>query len=31
VLTGMLGFTSKEAGDALGVTDVTIRSLTPRA
>ena len=24
----MLGFTSKEAGDALGVTDATIRSLT---
>jgi len=28
VLTEMLGFTSKEAGDALGVTDATIRSLT---
>jgi len=28
VLTEMLGFTSKEAGDALGVTDSTIRSLT---
>jgi RNA polymerase sigma factor (sigma-70 family) len=28
VLTEMLGFTSKEAGDALGVTDGTIRSLT---
>jgi RNA polymerase sigma factor (sigma-70 family) len=28
VLTEMLGFTSKEAGNALGVTDATIRSLT---
>jgi RNA polymerase sigma factor (sigma-70 family) len=28
VLTEMLGFTSKEAGRALGVTDATIRSLT---
>jgi RNA polymerase sigma factor (sigma-70 family) len=28
VLTEMLGFTSKEAGNALGVTDGTIRSLT---
>jgi RNA polymerase sigma factor (sigma-70 family) len=28
VLTEMLGFTSKEAGDALGVKDATIRSLT---
>ena len=28
VLTEMLGFTSKEAGDALGVTGATIRSLT---
>lgn len=28
VLTEMLGFTSKEAGDALGVTEATIRSLT---
>jgi len=28
VLTEMLGFSSKEAGDALGVTDATIRSLT---
>ena len=28
VLTEMLGFTSKEAGAALGVTDATIRSLT---
>jgi RNA polymerase sigma factor (sigma-70 family) len=28
VLTEMLGFTAKEAGDALGVTDATIRSLT---
>jgi RNA polymerase sigma factor (sigma-70 family) len=28
VLTEMLGFTSREAGDALGVTDATIRSLT---
>jgi RNA polymerase sigma-70 factor, ECF subfamily len=28
VLTEMLGFTSKEAGDALGVTDATIRSPT---
>jgi len=28
VLTEMLGFTSKEAGDALGVTDATVRSLT---
>jgi len=28
VLTELLGFTSKEAGDALGVTDATIRSLT---
>ncbi|HEY5858814.1 MAG TPA: sigma-70 family RNA polymerase sigma factor [Actinomycetota bacterium] len=28
VLTEMLGFMSKEAGDALGVTDATIRSLT---
>jgi RNA polymerase sigma factor (sigma-70 family) len=28
VLTEILGFTSKEAGDALGVTDATIRSLT---
>jgi RNA polymerase sigma-70 factor, ECF subfamily len=28
VLTEMLGFTSKEAGGALGVTDATIRSLT---
>ena len=28
VLSEMLGFTSKEAGDALGVTDATIRSLT---
>lgn len=28
VLTEMLGFTSKEAGEALGVTDATIRSLT---
>ena len=28
VLTEMLGFTTKEAGDALGVTDATIRSLT---
>jgi RNA polymerase sigma-70 factor (ECF subfamily) len=28
VLTEMLGFTSKEAGQALGVTDATIRSLT---
>ena len=28
VLTEMLGLTSKEAGDALGVTDATIRSLT---
>jgi RNA polymerase sigma factor (sigma-70 family) len=28
VLTEMLGFTSKEAGHALGVTDATIRSLT---
>lgn len=27
VLTEMLGFTSKEAGDALGVTDSTVRSL----
>jgi RNA polymerase sigma-70 factor (ECF subfamily) len=27
VLTELLGFTSKEAGDALGVTDATIRSL----
>jgi RNA polymerase sigma-70 factor (ECF subfamily) len=28
VLTEMLGFSSKEAGHALGVTDATIRSLT---
>jgi RNA polymerase sigma factor (sigma-70 family) len=28
VMTEMLGFSSKEAGDALGVTDATIRSLT---
>jgi DNA-directed RNA polymerase specialized sigma24 family protein len=28
VLTEMLGFTSKEAGGALGVTDATIRSLS---
>jgi RNA polymerase sigma factor (sigma-70 family) len=28
LLTEILGFTSKEAGDALGVTDATIRSLT---
>ncbi|HEV8087269.1 MAG TPA: sigma-70 family RNA polymerase sigma factor [Actinomycetota bacterium] len=28
VLTEILGFTSKEAGDALGVTDATVRSLT---
>ena len=28
VLTEMLGFSSMEAGDALGVTDATIRSLT---
>jgi RNA polymerase sigma factor (sigma-70 family) len=28
VLTEMLGFTSKEAGAVLGVTDATIRSLT---
>ena len=28
VLTELLGFTSREAGDALGVTDATIRSLT---
>jgi len=28
VLTEMLGFTSKEAGSALGVSDATIRSLT---
>ena len=28
VLTEMLGFTSKEAGDALGITDGAIRSLT---
>ena len=28
VLTEMLGFTSKEAGEALGVTDATVRSLT---
>jgi RNA polymerase sigma factor (sigma-70 family) len=28
VLTEILGFSSKEAGDALGVTDATIRSLT---
>ena len=28
VLTEMMGFSSKEAGDALGVTDATIRSLT---
>jgi len=28
VLTELLGFTSKEAGEALGVTDATIRSLT---
>jgi len=28
VLTELLGFTTKEAGDALGVTDATIRSLT---
>jgi RNA polymerase sigma factor (sigma-70 family) len=28
VLTEILGFTSKEAGDSLGVTDATIRSLT---
>jgi RNA polymerase sigma-70 factor, ECF subfamily len=28
VLTEMLGFSSKEAGDALGVTDATVRSLT---
>jgi RNA polymerase sigma factor (sigma-70 family) len=28
VLTEMLGFTSKEAADALGVTDATTRSLT---
>lgn len=28
VLTEMLGFTAKEAGDVLGVTDATIRSLT---
>ena len=28
VLTEMLGFTAKEAADALGVTDGTIRSLT---
>jgi RNA polymerase sigma-70 factor (ECF subfamily) len=28
VLTEMLGFSSKEAGDTLGVTDATIRSLT---
>ena len=28
MLTEMLGFTTKEAGDALGVTDATIRSLT---
>jgi RNA polymerase sigma factor (sigma-70 family) len=28
VLTEMLGFTSKEAGATLGVTDATIRSLT---
>ena len=28
VLTEMLGFSSKEAGEALGVTDATIRSLT---
>ena len=28
VLTEMLGFTTKEAGHALGVTDATIRSLT---
>jgi DNA-directed RNA polymerase specialized sigma24 family protein len=27
----MLGFTSKEAGAALGVTDSTIRSLTRHA
>jgi DNA-directed RNA polymerase specialized sigma24 family protein len=27
-LTEMLGFSSKEAGEALGVTDATIRSLT---
>ena len=31
VLTEMLGFTPKEAGDALGVTDATIRSLTRHA
>ena len=28
VLTEMLGFSSMEAGDALGVTDATVRSLT---
>ena len=28
VMTEMLGFTTKEAGHALGVTDATIRSLT---
>jgi RNA polymerase sigma factor (sigma-70 family) len=28
VLTELLGFTAREAGDALGVTDATIRSLT---
>ena len=28
VLTEILGFTSMEAGDALGVTDATVRSLT---
>jgi DNA-directed RNA polymerase specialized sigma24 family protein len=28
LLTEILGFTSKEAGDALGVTDATVRSLT---
>jgi RNA polymerase sigma factor (sigma-70 family) len=31
VLTEMLGFTAKEAGDALGVKDSTIRSLTHHA
>jgi RNA polymerase sigma factor (sigma-70 family) len=28
VLTGMVGFTAKEAGDALGVRDSTVRSLS---
>ena len=31
VLTGLLGFSSEEAGAAMGITDVTVRRLTQDA